>query len=301
MKSYIRNTILVSIILAASCSFAFATPKMHLKEHLAGSSWYCNRADVGLFFEDTLSCFLIKYFWCKCSYDKGYRISSHWFYDCMGDSLILYNSDGHLYCDEGLDDFFCPELKLVVDGRTDSTLDLRCIWHDPMFVKYNPFPTVTLRFVQNKTLPIVEDTFFDQGEISVVDSTIQIPIVDIRNQMLIQAISVFGKQKAIPSDSSPFLEARCHIENDSLVVILTDEVTAPFDEKTMGNSCIGFCGFVPVLFVGNWPKQMMGEPKGKYSITLSFHKHIKCNYIYYEPSDKYLKRGRYVKKTIPLK
>ena len=303
MNSHIHhNTILISLIIVGSFSHVSATPGEQLKKQLVGTSWYCDGIDFGLFFEDTLSCFLIKYFGCKCSRDQGYRISTHWFYDCMDDSLIcLYDSDGHLYCDDGLDDFFCPELKLLVEGRSNSTLDLRCFWHDPMFVKNNPFPITTVRFVHNRVFPIVENSFFEQSETTVVDSTIQIPKVEIRNQVLIHAVSGFGKQKSIPSDSSPFLEARCYKEKDSLVVILTDEVTAPYDKKTMGNSSIGVCGSVPVLFVGSWPKQMIGKPQGKYSITLSYYKHTKCNYIYYEPSDKYLKRGTSVKKKIALK
>ena len=301
MKYYRRRTILIFLILVGSFSLASARSERQLKEQLAGTSWYCDGADAGLFFEDTLSCFLIKYFGCKCTEDKGYRIMTHWFYDYKGDSLILYDSDGHLYCDDGFDDFFCPELKVILEGKTDSTLDLRCIWHNSIFVKYNPFPTITLRYVLNKELPIVEDTFFDQSEISVVDSTIQIPKVEIRNQMLIQAISDFGKQKVIPSDGSPFLEARCHEEKDSLVVILTDEVISPYDEKTMTNCSMGVCGTIPVLFAGTWPKQMIGKAQGEYSVTLSYNKCIKCNYTYIEPSNKYLKRGTYVKKKIVLK
>jgi len=302
MQNHIHNTILISLILAGTFSLVSATPREQLKKQLVGTSWYCDDIDIGLYFEDTLSCFLIKYFGCKCSQDKGYRVSTHWFYNCTNDSQVcLYDSEGHLYCDDGFDGFFCPELKLLVEGRSNSIMDLRCIWHDPIFVKNNPFPTTTVRFVRNRIFPIVENSFFEQSETSVVDSTIQIPKVEIRNQVLIQAISDFSKQKAIPSDSSPFLEARCHKEKDSLVVILTDEVTALYDEKTMGNSYIGVCGSVPILFVGIWPKQMIGESQGKYPITVSYCKHIKCNYIYYEPSDKYLRRGTFVKKKIAIK
>ena len=302
MKNYTINILLV-LLLTVSSSFATsAIPGEQLKKQLVGTSWYCDSVDYGLFFEDTLSCYLIKYLECKCTPDKFYLISSHWFYDCTDSSQIcLYDSDGHWNCDDGLAGFFCLKWKFFIEEMSNATMDLRCVWYDSLFINHSILPLETAHYVKNTTLQIEDNSFFEQSETLAIDSTIQIPKVVIRNQQLAQIITDFGKRTAIPSDTLPFLEARCHREKDSLVVTITEEVTVPYDEKTMQNSVMGTIGSIPVVFVGDWPKQMFSRPKGNVSVLLSYFKHIRCHHIFYAPSDKYLKKGKTIKKKIALK
>ena len=158
-----------------------------------------------------------------------------------------------------------------------------------------------MHFERNTTLPIVEEEFFNKGEAFVTDSTIQLPRVEIRMPELEQIITEFCQPLATKTDSVPFIEVYSHIKNDSLIVMITDDVSLPYNGKIKENSVIALCDSIPVLLIGNLPKQVVSHAITIYPLHLCINKYVSCKSIDYEPCNIYLKRGRYVKKIIPLK
>ena len=291
MKKYV--TAIVLFFLGFSSFAAFATSKEELQKQLVGTSWYCEGVDVGWFFEGEYLCRRIL----KCAkMNVFYSLDYIGFeYSLKDNQIWMYEIIPDIECD---DIEICVQYKYVVEEITDSTLVLLLFWD--AFRDRDPNVSIRRRFVRNTTLPIDND-MWGSGDIFEVDSTIHVPTVEVRSQPLAQVIADFSKKVSVPSESSPFLEARCRYEKDSLVVILTDEIIAPYAVNTIENSVIGICDSMPVLFVGNWPKQMVRKSKGNYPIELYYNKHIKCNDIYYEPSEKYAKKGTVLKVKIPLK